>query len=85
MSATITTVAVKVTAGCRALDIAKGDRIVFTLEAIPRFGVRARNMTRSLWLSGSRRNVPALVVGSTFNLHNGNPLQKVSVVVERCL
>lgn len=73
---------VTVERGCPAINVHKSRApMQLTFEAFDGYGVLVRGLGRRLVMSGSRKYVPALSVGDTFNAHDGDPTHKVILKV----
>jgi hypothetical protein len=73
---------VTVERGCPSLGIHKSRApLRITLKAREGYGVNVYGLGVVLGMSGSRKYVPALSVGDTFNAHDGDPTHKVTLKV----
>lgn len=73
---------VTVERGCPSLNIHKSRApLLITLKAREGYGVNVYGLGAVLVMSGSRKYVPTLSVGDTFNAHDGDPTHKVVLKV----
>jgi len=77
-----------VTKGCRALGVNKGARntaiikkSVVGQDTYLHFDTSSHVCNRMLWLSGNRKNIPAIEKGAIIRLHDGDPTHGVTVEV----
>lgn len=76
----------EVIAGCRDLSIRKGYRAVGRFSEQGDFGVLLETSSklgngRGLYISGTRKYIPTLTKGATFNLHAGDPTRRITIKI----
>ena len=75
-------VSVTVERGCPSLGLHKSRTPKqITLKAREGYGVNVYGLGAVVGMSGSRKYIPALSVGDTFNAHDGDPTHKVVLKV----
>lgn len=66
--------------GCKDFGICKGARSFMIFESM-KSEIRVDGLHQTLWMSGNRKNVPTMTVGSRYNLHKGDPTHYITVEV----
>lgn len=71
---------VEIVKGCRDYGMNKGECAFVAVES-GKLGISVVGLGHTMYMAGNRKKVPAMTVGSRYNLHKGDPTRYITVEV----